>query len=224
METFYINFVSKVSKSVYMDNELRNILQKVGCLYQKYGIKSVTMDDVARELGISKKTLYQYVNDKSDLVAKVIDLDDQMKREKFHENNTSENAIDQLIYVHREVNKMLRETNPSMMYDLKKYYPDLHDQMMERKRKGMFENVLKNLKWGIEDGLYRDELNVDIIAKLYLSRIESIMDHEIYTIEEFTSPKFFREIFIYHIRGIANKKGIEYLEKNIEKLNTDSHE
>jgi AcrR family transcriptional regulator len=199
-----------------MEEEFRNILEKVRCLYLKYGIKSITMDDVSRELCISKKTLYQYVTDKSDLVAKVLDL--ELKRRSYDFNTNGKefgNAIEELILVNKHVINLLKEYNPSTAYDLKKYYPDLFKKFQEQRLKEMFNWVLNNIKRGKKEGLYRNELDEHIIAKLFVHRNEVlIIESDTFDLNEFTSNKFISEMIIYHIRGIATEKGIEVLNKN----------
>ena len=104
-----------------MNKELEDILEKVSMLYRKYGIKSVTMDDVAKELGISKKTLYQYVSDKTDLVAKVVDHTRQCNFDSFGQQaDNPRNAIEELIDVSQHVNSIMKDHSPSYIYDLKK--------------------------------------------------------------------------------------------------------
>lgn len=203
-----------------MDTELKNILEKVNCLYRKYGIKSVTMDDVARELGISKKTLYQHVKDKNELVEKAIDLELEQKNCRMQQIDYENlNAIEEIFEVNRCINQMIKEYNPSLDYDLRKYYPDLHKKIQEIRLRSMSESVLANLRKGKKEGLYREELNEEIITKLQVARLEKSLHSEIFTIEEVTSPKFHKEVFIYHIMGIANEKGRKFLENNIDKLN-----
>ena len=202
-----------------MKQELYNILEKASYLYKKYGIKSVTMDDIASELGISKKTLYQYVSEKTELVEKVInyDIDKRMTvLQKILKKPL--NAIDQLFEVIKFVNNILKEYSSTTEYDLKKYYPALYKKIREVKLNNMYNTICYNIKKGKEEGLYRKDLNEEIIAKLHLSRIERIPDNSIFTIDEYISPKFFYEIFIYHIRGIANEKGLNILEKSLKKL------
>jgi hypothetical protein len=82
----------------------------------------------------------------------------------------------------------------------------------------MYQNVLSNLKKGKEQGIYRKELNETVIAKLTIIRIFQMLDNETVTLTEFTSPEFFTEVLVYHIRGIANEKGLKVLEQNIHKL------
>jgi AcrR family transcriptional regulator len=204
-----------------MNDELKNILQKVRELYMKYGIKSITMDDVARELGISKKTLYQYVTDKDDLVGKFIDNEISLRQEEICKCfGIGYNAIEELFEISIFMNKMMRDQNPATEYDLKKYYPVHFQKTVKARREGMYEYILLNLKKGVKEGLYREEMNKEIIAKLYLSRIEDSHINELFTKEEFASLRLFVEILTYHVRGIATEKGILVLENKIKEIET----
>jgi TetR/AcrR family transcriptional regulator, cholesterol catabolism regulator len=202
-----------------MNAELINILEKVGAMYHKYGIKSVTMDDVARELGISKKTLYAFVCDKDELVDKVIQYQTEKHGEIYQEIfNRSLNAVEELLEVNKSTNLIMKDHSHVIDYDLKKYYPDIYKKIHENQREGMYNGVLENMRKGKREGLFRQDLNEEVIAKLYVSRIMCMTDNPVFTTDEFTSPRFFTEIIIYHIRGIANEKGIQVLE---EKLKND---
>jgi AcrR family transcriptional regulator len=225
LETFCIFFVSKVYL-VYicsMNEELSNILRRVLGLYRKYGIRSVTMDDVSHELGISKKTLYQYIRDKDELVRKVIDLEISTRHDHMQERFKIDlNAIEELVEIARCVGYMLKGYSPVIEYDLKKYYPDLYVKLREIRRDYMHQFIYGNLKKGKEEGLYRENLDIDIISKLSVSHIDSIFESEVISVPEFLDPRFFFEFFIYHLRGIANEKGLVVLEdqlQNFEKLN-----
>jgi len=207
-----------------MNEELKNLLSKVRCLYMKYGIKSVTMDDVARELGISKKTLYQYVNDKNELVQKVVEMELSDRGEGFSKMNCPDlNAVEEIFEVHKLIQQMLKDYNPSTEYDLRKYYPNLFTQVVTIRRERIYNNTLANLIKGKAEGLYRAELNNELIAKLQLSRIETAFDDKIFTQDELLSPKVFLEMFIYHIRGIANEKGLTVLEKKLKELENNNN-
>jgi len=203
-----------------MNKEFENILEKVSVLYRKYGIKSVTMDDVAHELGISKKTLYQYVNDKSELVEKVVDYTRHCNFSYMKDTKSSKgNAIEELIEVSQIVNTLMKDNSPSYEYDLKKYYPDIFRTLMSARRKIMYDSMLANIRKGKKEGVYRKDLNEEIIAKLHLLRIENLQSTEIFNEEEMHSSKFFLEVFVYHIHGLATIKGLEVLNKNMSKLN-----
>ena len=205
-----------------MNEDLKNILLKVRELYTKFGIKGITMDDVARELGISKKTLYQHVSDKEDLVGKFIENEIELRQSQICECfKVGFNAIEELFAISFYMNKLMREQNPATEHDLKKYYPAQYEKILKVKREGMVSYILLNLKKGKEEGLYRDDMDDEVIAKLYLSRAESIGASSLYTVEELTSIKIFIELLSHHIRGIATAKGIKELEKNIKKLLPD---
>lgn len=204
-----------------MNEELKNILLKVRELYMKYGIKSITMDDVAREMGISKKTLYQYVTDKDDLVGKFVDNEIALRQEEIYKCfRIGFNAIEELFEISIFMNKLIRDQNPAIEYDLKKYYPQHFQKTVKARREGISNYILLNLKKGVKEGLYRDDMNNDVIAKLYLWRSENTDFGELFTTEEFTSIKLFVELLNYHVRGIATEKGIIVLEKKIKELET----
>jgi TetR/AcrR family transcriptional regulator, cholesterol catabolism regulator len=206
-----------------MNEDLKNILVKVRELYNKYGIKTITMDDVARELGMSKKTLYQFVSDKDDLVGKFIDFEIEIKQEEICNCFKSDlNAIEGLFEISLFVNRAMKDQNPATEYDLKKYYPHHFQKILKVRREGMYKYILLNLQKGKEEGLYRDDLNEEIIAKFYLSRTENIHFSDLFTVEEFTSIKLFVELLTYHIRGIASDKGIMVLENKIKQLENNN--
>lgn len=202
-----------------MNKEFENILIKVSALYRKYGIKSVTMDDVAHELGMSKKTLYQYVSDKTELVQMVVEhIRGCNFRAMKHKKGADLNAIEELIEVSQYVNSLMRDHSPSYEYDLRKYYPDIFSKLMSARRKLMYESMIANIRKGKKEGLYRSELDEKIISKLHLLRIENMQSSEIFAEEEKHSSKFFREIFVYHIHGLATDKGRKILRDNADKL------
>ncbi len=204
-----------------MNNELKNILVKARELYTRFGIKGITMDDIAGELAISKKTLYQFVTDKDDLVGKFVDFEIELKQQEiFKCFNIGFNAIEELFEISIFMSKMVRDQNPATEHDLKKYYPQHYQKVVTVRREKMYSYILQNLKKGKVEGLYRQELDVEIIGKLFLSRSEDENFRGLFSVEEFSSSRLFLEILIHNIRGIATAKGIKVLEKKIEELET----
>jgi AcrR family transcriptional regulator len=223
LETFYVFFVSEVYLVYFcgMIEELANLHQRVLSLYRKYGIKSVTMDDVSRELGISKKTLYQYVHDKDDLVRKVIELEISASHSRLHLICRDDlNAIEELVEISQCIGYMLKEYSAVVEYDLRKYYPDLYISLREVRRKNMFTFFQNNLLKGKLEGLFRENLDVEILTKLSVSHIDSMIESEVIDLSEFLEPKFFHEYFVYHLRGIVNEKGLDVLTEHLQKLET----
>ena len=200
-----------------MDMKFEHLLKKVNDLYTRYGIRSVTMDDISRELGISKKTLYQHVKDKEDLVDKVMMYEFSSKR-NFAEEKGSRNAIEDLFFLNNMINKIIKETNPSKMYDLRKYYPVVFEKIAKLKREKTMNVMIQNFRKGKSESLYRKDFDEEVLAKMYVLRMDRVSHDDVVSISEFTSAKFIYEIFIYHIRGIASKKGIEFLENNLDKI------
>ena len=221
-KTFCIFFVSVVYFYLYLQKilNMKDIISKVSELYLKYGIKSVTMDDVARELGISKKTLYLYFKDKDELVKKVIELHlsgmhDDMKNlvpEKV-------NAIEELLFVSKFITQYFKKINPSVTYDLQKYYPEVWKDITINRREHIYKQIKDNMIRGIKEELYRSDLHIDIIAHFYLFRMEMSQTFDLIVNHKYSFEEIFNTSFQYHIRGIASKRGIEFLEnlKNDDK-------
>ena len=174
------------------------------------------MDDVARELGISKKTLYQYVRDKSELVEKVMIMNALHHREALYEIVAQKhNAIDELLAVNHYMNVMMKEQNPTIDYDLKKYYPEIHTKLMQDSRMRMYNAIRENLIKGQKEGLYRQNMDVDIISKIHMARLEYKYTSDSFTINELSSDRVMKEIFHYHLHGIASVKGLKVLSEKL---------
>ena len=200
-----------------MDDKLKNILTRVYELYNKFGIKSITMDDVARELGISKKTLYQHVEDKADLVERAM-VQNTLKYQTNFEAIVAKNlnAIVELLEVNAYMNEMMKEQDPSLQYDLRKYYPDIQSRLMNDTRQRMYKSIRGNLLKGQKEGIYREEMDIDIICKLHMARMEYKYSSSSFTLDELNSTVVLREIFLYHLHGIANEKGVQVLNKELK--------
>jgi AcrR family transcriptional regulator len=176
------------------------------------------MDDVASHLGISKKTLYEHFRDKKDLVEHVLMYDHQSSCDFIGQIERRElNAVEEMFELYRMLNNIFRDYNPSMDYDIRKYYPDLFARIKSIRRKRMYESVVANLTKGRQEGLYRADLNIGIIARLHVFRTENLFDNDIFTPEELASFAMFHEVFVYHIQGILSEKGRSFFEENFSK-------
>jgi len=188
-------------------------------LFMQEGVKRVNMDDVASFLGMSKKTLYQYVSNKGDLVEKAFKLHQDGILDMINNiQKKNDNPIDELFEIDDNVSHMLKNRPPMMINDLKKYYPSVWVILDKIKKETLFSCITQNIQRGKNMGLYRKSVNETIIAKLMLSRIDALVDDEIFPLTEYSFKSLLTENRIYHIRGIATEKGIYYLE---QKLNND---
>lgn len=190
------------------------ILKKAGEMFMTYGIKSVTMDDISRANGISKKTLYQYVDNKADLLNKTISLQNEEEKQAIIAcQKEANNAIEEVILISRYIKQILQSINPSVVYDLQKYYLE-HWKLMRSLHEHFIFNVIKdNLKAGIEQGLYRKDMDIDIVAKLYGSRADVIMDTNLFPLDKYQRTDLHREFVRYHLHAIVSEKGHDVLEE-----------
>jgi len=203
-----------------MDNILTDVLERVRELFFKYGVRSVSMDDICRDIGISKKKLYQLFSSKNELVEKLL----EMERENFEiifDTYSFEgvNAIDILLTVSKEVGERFRDVSPSMTFDLVKYYPDIYHKHIDDRVDFIFKKIQINLEKGINQGVYRDDLSVELLSRLYIRRLIDLHNPEFFPAEKFSFQTLFIAMFDNFIRGIANPKGIEYYEKQMRKVN-----
>ena len=186
----------------------------------RYGIKSITMDDVARELAISKKTLYQYFADKSDLVKKVFTTHlEFISKQCRTACDQSKGAIDQLLQLSTMRADDLSKMNPSLLYDLKKYYPERWQELDNYKNEFIFNIIENNLRNGIESGLYREDLNREVVARFYVYLVDIVMDADGVMRQKFDVKILHHEMVTYHLRAICTKKGLDYLNKKIKDSN-----
>jgi len=199
--------------------EKKEILDKVCLLYKNYGIKSITMDDAARHLGISKKTLYQHFSDKTHLVKEAVLAEVSSRLDKLAILNRQQtNAIEDLLDYYKIQLNLILDYKPNFIYDLKKYYPDIYENYVRIKRENILKGTKQNLEKGKKEGLFRKDLDVDIISRLLLMRIEGMIHSGIFNTQELLSPKVFTELFYYHIYGIVSDKGKDYFENHKDKL------
>lgn len=177
------------------------------------------MDDIARELGISKKTLYQFVKNKADLLGKGF----QKIQEDFELTirqicNSNLNAIDELLEVSRLVNIEYKKYNPSNVYDLQKYYPEIFNNHVSQEKQFTYEMILENLEKGIRQGYYREDQDIALVASLYIQKVDSIHNEKFLNQVNFSMENIFEVMFENHIRGISNQQGIEYFEQRKQQL------
>jgi TetR/AcrR family transcriptional regulator, cholesterol catabolism regulator len=200
------------------EGERKRILETASELFMTHGIKSVSMDDLASELGISKKTIYQHVADKKDLVWCVFETGAEEKNHRIEtEKKKTKNAVEELFIVNLMLNEMMQDHSPACERDLKKYYPDLYEIFYEQQKKAMYDAIKKNLQRGKKEGVYRENLNEEIIARLQVFLLEG-MNQEEPDPKELHAGGFFNVIFDYHIRAIVNKKGLVIYEKLIQNI------
>lgn len=191
------------------------IILKCSELFLRYGVKNLTMDDIARELGMSKKTIYQYVQNKSDLVKKVMQshLDKELAFiEEVGKN--AQNAIEENVRMLTYMSKELQTFNSSVFFELQKYYPESYALFNEYREKVSLPHILRNLERGISEGFYRDDLNPEIVARIYVYALDILIDQQRFPSKKYHFYNLYKEFVNYHLSGILTAKGTKYLEQS----------
>lgn len=192
------------------------ILHKATDMFLTLGFKSVTMDDLAHELGISKKTIYAHFENKTKLVeASTLGLFDLISQGIDSICSQQKNPIKELYEMKKFAMMHLKDEKASPQYQLQKYYPKLHNTLRKKQFELMQDCVVDNLKRGIEIGIYRASLNIDFVARIYFSGVTSIKDHTLFPDHMFPKTTLMDDYLEYHLRGIVTPKGRNILNEII---------
>ena len=202
------------------------ILQKANDLFMRYGIRSITMDEIAAQLGISKKTIYQFFTDKDEMVEGVVDnhiRENEVKCDGFR--NSTVDAIHEIFVAVDETEEMLKAMNPQIMYDLEKHHPKSHKKFRDHIHRFMYQVVRENLQRGITEGYYRPDFNPDIVAKHRLESAFMCFDQDVFPHNRYKISEVCRELAMLYLYGIATTKGIDQISKySNEKIKQLTHE
>ncbi len=195
----------------------QKILNTSNDLFLSYGFKSVTMDDIAKKLGMSKKTIYTYYKTKTDLVkACVMDVFSQISTGIDLICSIDNNPIEELFNIKTFVLNHLKSEKSSPLFQLKKYYPKFFNELQKKQFEVMHECVQENLKRGISSNTYRKDIDIDFISRIYFSGVTVIKDIELFPKGEQNMKGLMTDYLDYHIRAIATEKGIKKLEKLLQ--------
>ncbi len=191
-------------------------LRRIAELFMRLGIKSLTMDDVARELGISKKTLYQFVENKDDLVKKVIEshLTEECSRSEELSLKAKDALDEMLIVIQANIGDMQR-MKANIVFELQKYHRDAWDLLQQYQRGFLYKVVRDNLERGIREGYYRGDFDVDITAKLHLAQSFAIFDETWFPKPPYSGETLFKEAMILYLQSILSEKGRQALKAKL---------
>lgn len=198
----------------FKDPKLIELMDKIVAMFFEFGIRNLNMDDISRNLGISKKTLYQYVKSKEDLIEKLFYYDEmkwdiEMSKLKIDEMN----AIEILLQVSLRVFEEMGQLDPKLKFELKKYYEPIFQQFMVRKQNHIFSQISKNIEKGIAEGIYRSDINIELVAGLYVRNLVMMHNNDFCIDANITFEEVFQVMFENHIRAISTPDGIAYFEK-----------
>jgi TetR/AcrR family transcriptional regulator, cholesterol catabolism regulator len=202
-----------MEKSDAQSERFRELVEPIKELFYAYGLKNLSMDEVSRKLGISKKTLYTFVKNKEELIEKVF-LYEESKIQKLRESIDTEtiNAIEKLLRISQMVHGEMKRINPMIRFELEKYYRQTFDKYVENKRKYVFEGMKNNIRQGIAEKIYRDDINIDLVATIYLNSFIELHNSDICKILDINFIQLFEVLFENHIRAISTPAGLAYFE------------
>ena len=183
-------------------------------LFRKYGVRSITMDDLAKHLSISKKTLYQYYTDKDELVHKITgDTLRRVDRDMESIREEAKDAIDECVRIIQYMNALLPAFQPTFMYDLEKYYPKAYKLFTNYQFTDLKNGIVQNIRRGIREGLYRKDVNAEIIARLRIQQIAGTFDPITFPSPMFSNAEVCRQGLLLFIHGLVSDKGLKLVQQ-----------
>ena len=187
-------------------------------LFMKYGIRSVTMDQISRHMGISKRTLYETFTDKGQLVMEGLDYFTSIKRNEARETiKRSGNVIETIYILARKGEEMKQQINPLFFEDIRKYYPDVHASITTEGRYRDYSLTHDLLRKGIDNDLFRKGLDVELVNNFFHQVMNIVMNDEIFPKDRYTHEDIFRNIIMPYLIGISTDKGEQQIQKYFEK-------
>lgn len=192
----------------------------------RYGIRSVSMDDIANALGMSKKTIYQYFVDKDELVDGVIEADiHSMQSDCASVSKDARDAVDEIFLSIDRLLEQFRNMNPMLIYDLEKFHFRSFQKFMDHKNKFLLLLIRKNMERGIAEGWYREDLKVDIISRFRLESMMLAFNIDLFPPAKYSLADVSKEIIEHYVYGLASPKGYKLIVKyKDERLKHAKHE
>jgi AcrR family transcriptional regulator len=196
--------------------EKTNFLSKATQLFIENGAKSVTMDEIAKEFGISKKTLYQKYKNKEELLEEVLKykLQEVIERLKYLDENI-DNAVARMFCRDEEIDKVSHSNNNILIRQLLKYYPAIFHKHMLNFSAKFSEVLVHNIEKGRKQGLYREDFDPELYAKLFFQLVMSYDSSPYFDVELIERENFMQETMFFYLNAITNEKGKEVL-KNLK--------
>ncbi|SMO77770.1 TetR/AcrR family transcriptional regulator [Solitalea koreensis] len=193
------------------------ILEATFLLFRSYGVKSITMDDIAKHLAMSKKTIYQYFKDKDDLVIQLMQrllADNQKQMDDCCEK--ADNPIHEVIMILAQMEKMMRPMNPTMFYDMQKYHPTAWGLFEQYKNVCVYEKLHKNLIAGVEQGLYRKGMNLEILTTMRMMQVTHVFNPLYYSPDKFNITDVMHQLTDHFLHGVTTLKGHKLINKYLQ--------
>ncbi|GAB3892627.1 TetR/AcrR family transcriptional regulator [Spirosoma agri] len=184
------------------------ILAETERLFWRYGVRSVTMEDIAKQLGISKKTIYQHFTDKEQILYQV--LQDKLVKNQSEMDCmaiSTDNPVEEILHVLTIMQKHTDRVSPNLLIDIKRHYPQAFALFRQYKERHIMQSILDNIQKGMQQGLYRTDINPAIMARLRVEQIELAFNNDIFPTDEFSMMEIQHELIHHFVRGMLTEKG-----------------
>lgn len=200
-----------------MESQEYDLYRRTTDVYMKNGIKNITMDDMAKELKVSKKTLYKYVKDRPELASKSMEWKLAFDKKTVNDIVAKNlNAVEELCEISNFYCSNLVKMHPSLHFDLEKYYHDAWSQFIEYRNGFLYNTMLSNIKKGIKDGSYRNNFDIEVIVTLYIMKVDMVFDPRIFPVSKFKFAEVYIEMVKYHLSGIVSEQGLKEMLRLME--------
>jgi len=209
METLVTKLVSVVLCPIMADLETATrIKKKAHDLVMQYGIRSVSMDDIASALGVSKKTIYQYYADKDQLIEEIIkDKVAESRVSCLKDKANAKDAVHEVFLAMEMMQEMFQQMNPSVVHDMEKFHPKAHEHFVKHKYDFLYKVLIENIERGIAEGLYRPDLKFDIIVKARLENLLLSFNQQVYPKNKFSVVDVEIQLTEHFLFGLSSQKG-----------------
>jgi AcrR family transcriptional regulator len=190
------------------------ILEKANELFNRYGIRSVSMDDIATQVGMSKKTVYQYYTDKEELVTEVIEA--KLATNKaccLQDKHRAENAVHEIFLAFDMIQELFSKMNPIVITDMEKYHPPAYQKFQDFRNGFLYQVISTNLKRGIAEELYRPEIDIDILTRLRIASVMLAFNTDVFPNNRTHLIHIERELTEHFLYGLATTKGQKLITK-----------
>ena len=191
----------------------KRILTEATNLFFQNGIRNITMDDIAGKLGISKRTIYETFKDKNELL---INCFEEYSKEKYKVNEdiikNSPNMLAAVCSFIQSGAMAIDLLNPAFFSDMKKYHNDIWVMASKQQNEKNYNLAYRLLRKGINEGIFRKDINIDIVVKIILTQMNLLVDNEVFSTDKYSRSDVFKNMVINFIRGIATNKGIELID------------
>ena len=194
------------------------IITEAFSLFIKYGIRGVTMDQIASELGISKRTLYENFEDKNTLLSEGIEHFRKIKRAEAVEMlKNCDNVLESIYFIGKHGELMRKKVNPLFFEDIRKYYPEIHSKIADKSLDREYPIMETMFRKGMTEGVFKKEINPDLIATFWHHVMNIFMNEDMFPREKYTQKELLINLIVPYLKGISTDKGQKLIEKYFEK-------